>query len=164
MNGYVLAVVGTVLISSILTMLIPEGKCSALIKNITKLACLVVLIAPIPKLLGSEHFFDVFLSKNTENADHFFQDDGINADEAFIEYYCELRVHETQNALEKELLSRFNVSADVDLSWRFIGETDVDGLKITKINVKLHQTVEEATKTKMCTYLTESYCSEVLIE
>lgn len=161
MNGYVLGVVGTVLISSILTMLAPEGKCSTLIKNMTKLACLVVLIAPIPSLLGKGNLFDGFRGENKEV---FFNGDSINADETFIKYYCELRVRETQTALKKELSSRYNVSADVFLSWDFIGETDIDGLKITQICVKLPQTVEEEIKRKMCTYLTDAYCSEVLIE
>lgn len=164
MNGYVLTVMGTVLISSILTMLAPNGKCSSLIKNMTKLVCLVVLIAPIPNLLGEKNLFDGIRGENTEQADVFLKDDSINADEEFINYYCELRVRETQTALKKDILARFNVVADVILSWGFVDGTDVDGLKITKITVKIPQTVEEGIKKKMCTYLTDNYCSEVLIE
>lgn len=164
MNGYVLTVMGTVLISSILTMLAPNGKCSSLIKNMTKLVCLVVLIAPIPNLLGEKNLFDGIRGENTEQADVFLKDDSINVDEEFINYYCELRVRETQTALKKDILARFNVVADVILSWGFVDGTDVDGLKITKITVKIPQTVEEGIKKKMCTYLTDNYCSEVLIE
>lgn len=164
MNGYVLTVMGTVLISSILTMLAPNGKCSSIIKNMTKLVCLVVLIAPIPNLLGEKNLFDGIRGENTEQADVFLKDDSINVDEEFINYYCELRVRETQTALKKDILARFNVVADVILSWGFVDGTDVDGLKITKITVKIPQTVEEGIKKKMCTYLTDNYCSEVLIE
>ena len=164
MNGYVIGVIGTVLIASILTMIAPEGKCTATIKGVTKLACLIVLISPIPKLVGDENFFDVFRGESAEKTDGFFKDDGINADEPFIEYYCKLRIDQTQTALEKELVSQFKVSADVTLDWEFVGETDVDGMKITKITVKPRQTVEEEVQRKMCSYLTDAYCSEVLIE
>ena len=164
MSGYVIGVIGTVLISSILIMLVPDGKCASMIKGMTKLACLIVLIAPIPKLLGEENFFDVFRGETTENTDSFFKDSGINADEPFIEYYCTLRVLQTQTALEKELNEEFDVAVTVELDWEFVGETDVDGLKITKITVKPNQTVKEEVQRKMCAYLTETYCSEVLIE
>ncbi len=164
MNGYVLTVVGTVLISSILTMLIPEGKCSAMIKGVTKLACLIVLLSPIPKLLGDETFFDVFRGENTENTDAFFRDSGLNADEPFIKYYCELRIRETQTAVEREIVDKFGVQSTVKLDWNFLGETDVDKLQITKITIQLQQAVSEEVQRKMCTYLTENYCSEVLIE
>lgn len=159
-----LTVVGTVLISAILTMLVPEGKSTVMIKGIAKLVCLIVLIAPIPKLLGDEDFFDVFRGETAENTDGFFKDSGINADEPFIKYYCELRVRETETALERDLLDKFNVSLDIDLGWEFIGETDVDGLKISQIKIKIKQETDEEVKRKMCAYLTDSYCSEVLIE
>ena len=164
MSGYVIGVVGTVIISSILMMIVPEGKSTSIIKGMTKLACLVVLIAPIPKLLGDENFFDVFRGESVENVGGFFENSGLNADETFIEYYCKLRVVETQTALEKEIYTQFQVSADVQISWEFAGETDVDGIKITKITVKSKATVEEEVQRKMCAYLTDSYCSEVLIE
>ena len=47
MNAYVLSVIGTVLISAVLTAIIPEGKTSKVIKGIARLACVLVIVTPI---------------------------------------------------------------------------------------------------------------------
>ena len=164
MSAYALSVVGTVLLSAILTMLVPEGKCSALIKGVAKLACVVVLIAPIPQYLKNDNFFDLIRGENVENTDVFFEENGITADESFIRYYCELRIAYTQKALEVDLQDKYAVSATVSLEWEFVNETDVDGLKITKIIVKTDENTTIGVKNDMTKYLSNTYCSEVQIE
>ena len=47
MNEYVLSVIGTVLIASVLTAILPEGKTSGIIKGITRLVCVVAIVAPV---------------------------------------------------------------------------------------------------------------------
>ena len=119
MNGYVLTVMGTVLLSAILTILVPEGKTSGIIKGVTKLACLIVIISPIPQFLKNERFFDVIRGESVENNEAFFEENGITADKSFIEYYCKWRVEETQTALQKELTEKFAVKLIVTIVWEF---------------------------------------------
>lgn len=164
MNAYALSVMGTVLLSSILTMLIPEGKCSGLIKGVAKLACIVVLIAPVPQFLKNDNFFDVIRGEGLKNTDVFFDKNGISADESFIRYYCELRVACAQTNLEKELYEKYGVNTNVSLSWKFKDGTDADGVEILKITVKTNGDIEGGIKEEMTTYLMKTYCSEVKIE
>ena len=164
MNGYVLTVMGTVLIASILSVLIPAGKTAGIVKGVTKLACLIVLIAPIPKFLREENVFDAIRGESIENTDDFFENNGISPDKSFIEYYCEWRVREAENVLEREVQEKFGVEISAKFSWEYVAETDVDGVKITSIYAKSETDMSEKVKTELYAYLTDAYCSEVQIE
>ena len=164
MSAYALSVMGTVLISAILTMLTPDGKCAGLVKGMAKLACVVVLIAPIPQFLKNDGFFDFIRGENVENTGIFFDENGITADESFIRYYCELRVEYTQTALESELKEKYGVNTLVKCLWKFENQTDTDGIKITKIYVYVDEEVSNKVKNEMAKYITDTYCSEVQIE
>lgn len=164
MNAYALSVMGTVLLSAILTMLTPEGKCAGLIKGVAKLACVIVLIAPIPQFLKNDSFFEIIRGEKIENTDVFFDKNGIIADEGFIRYYCELRVAYTQTALEQEIDEKYGLKTSVSLQWEFEKETDANGLKITEIAVKTGGNITNGVKNEMIEYLTKNYCSEVKIE
>lgn len=164
MNGYVLTVMGTVLLSAILTILVPEGKTSGIIKGVTKLACLIVIISPIPQFLKNERFFDVIRGESVENNEAFFEENGITADKSFIEYYCKWRVEETQTALQKELTEKFAVKLIVTIVWEFDDTVDADGIKITKIKIKMQEDVSQEMQTKITEYVRKTYCSEVQIE
>ena len=115
MNVYLLSVIGTVLISAILTALIPEGKTATVIRSVAKLACTVAILAPILRFFKTGELSEggELSTASTEN----FSKISIQADEEFIQYYCEIRVRETECALEKELAENHGVSADVTLLW-----------------------------------------------
>ena len=164
MNGYVLTVMGTVLLSAILTILVPEGKTSGIIKGVTKLACLIVIISPIPQFLKNERFFDVIRGESVENNEAFFEENGITTDKSFIQYYCKWRVEETQTALENELSEKFAVKVAVTIVWKFDNAVDVNGIKITKIKIKTQGDVNQEMKSKITEYVRKTYCSEVQIE
>ena len=164
MNGYVLTVMGTVLLSAILTILVPEGKTAGIIKGVTKLACLIVIVSPIPQFLKNERFFDVIRGESVENGDVFFEENGITADKSFIEYYCELRIRETQGALQQEILHKFNLGVTVKIAWEFDDSVDVNGIKITKITIKTEEDASQDMKNKIGEYVRKTYCSEVQIE
>ena len=156
MNGYVLGVMGTVLISAILTAILPEGKTAETIRNITRITCLLIIVAPIPQLFHS----DFWATKNTEN---FFSENVIQTDETFIKYYSELRIEQTENALEQELYEKFSVVVAVELICSQAVE-DSGEIPIEKICVKLETTINEEEEKGMWEYLKKNYCSEVLIE
>ena len=152
MNGYLLSVIGTVLIAALLTAIAPDGKTSGLIKAIAKSACLLAIVAPIPSYLNSGN-------SDEKNADlqTIFSQTVIETDEDFIKYYSEMRIRATAQALEAELKEKFSVVASVELEWM----NESDEIKITKIIVR---TENGEANTAMWEYLTKNYCSEVMIE
>lgn len=165
MNGYLLSVIGTILLSAILTAIVPEGKTSATIKGIAKLACLLVIISPILKYLQTGD-----TESSDENSEIFFSETVIRTDEDFIKYYSEMRIRFTEEDIETELAEEFSVACDVTLEWSY--ETDENGteicetdkIRITKMLVRTENVLKEEEKTPMWDYLTKNYCSEVLIE
>ena len=170
MNGYLLAVIGTVLVCSILTSIIPEGKTAGTIKGIAKLACLLVIIAPIPRFLQSFDFFDNLRGEEIVNKPENFEETVITTDSQFIEYYCEMRIRNAQTALATEIYEKYAVKASVTLSWRYENiddeETEAfeEKIRITQMRVALEKPISQEEEKTMWEYLTKHYCSEVLIE
>ncbi len=167
LDGYLLSIIGTVLLCSILTAVIPDGKTAGVIKGVTRLVCLISIIAPIPYFLGKENLFDRVGEENTKNANAFFPQTVIQTDESFIKYYSELRIQETERLLKAELESRFGRVLAVTLCWEFDGEDetiDADKIRITKILIKTEEEISEEERLAMSEYLTKNYCSEVRIE
>ena len=152
MSGYLLSVIGTVLLAALLTAIAPDGKTSGLIKAIAKSACLLAIVAPIPSYLHSQKF-----DEKSEQTETIFSQTVIETDEDFIKYYSEMRIRATEQALEVELKEKFSVETSVKLEWAY----ESDEIKITKIIVKTKNGEE---KTVMWEYLTKNYCSEVMIE
>ena len=155
MNEYLLSIIGTVLLSAVLTAIIPEGKTSAVIKNITKFCCILIIISPILQFFhkGSASDISVFKSEN------FFGETVIQTDEDFIKYYSEMRIQQTEEVLSEKLFERYSVSCEVWLDWSFEGD-----IRIERIVVKLLENVDEEVKGEMRLFLVENCCGEVLIE
>ncbi len=166
MSGYLLSIVGTVLLSSILTAILPSGKTAGVIKGITKLACVIAIIAPIPKFLRTDSLFDMDSEKNTIETDKNLSQAVIQTDDAFIKYYCEMRIQNTEKILQAEIEEKYSFSAEVDLFWQFEEENvyDTDTVMITKIIVKPKEKLSVEQKNTVKEYLTKNYCKEVLIE
>ncbi len=163
MSGYVLSVIGTVLIASVLTVILPEGKTSGIIKGLTRVACVVAIVAPVVRFLQSKE--DMGLKKTSA----YFSENVIELDESFIQYYSETRVAQTEYALEEELVAKFQVPVSVEFTWIKTKETYADkylleGIQITQISIKKPADASEDTMKEMAEYVAENYCSEVLIE
>lgn len=165
LSEYLLCVIGTVIVSAILTAILPEGKTSGLIKTITRLACILAIVSPVLR------FFSVgeLTFGGMENSKEIFSQSVIEGEEAFIEYYSEMRIRETERALEGELSEKYGLDTEVTLLCEKQTE-QVDGkypsnrIKIKEIRVKLKKLSNEEVLKKMWEYLTKNYCSEVLIE
>lgn len=155
MNGYLLSVIGTVLVCSLLTAIAPEGKTSASVKGIAKLVCVLAIIAPVLRFFKTGSL-DVFNDKNRQD---FFWEEGIEAGDSFIQYYSEMRIRQAEEALEEELLKTYALNVEATLVWRMEEE-----IRIEQICIKLPKNTGEEVKNNMWRYLTENYCSEVLIE
>ncbi len=156
MNGYLLSVIGTVLISSVLTAILPEGKTRGLIQSIARLACVLAIVSPVLSYLRSGNT-SVFAEKNSES---FFSESVIRAEESFIKYYSEMRIGETENALQKEILEKYGRSVEVSLDY----EMQKDKIKIVKIGLKIEEGTKEEDVKSIKDYLMKNYCKEVLVE
>ena len=165
MNEYLLSVIGTVILSAILTAVLPEGKTLGLIKTITRLACILAIVSPVLRFFSSG---DLSFGEK-ENSETIFSQSVIEGEEAFIEYYSEMRIRETERALEAELSEKYDLATKVSLicekqTETVAGKYPSDKIKIKELRVKLKESSNEEVLKKMWEYLTKNYCSEVLIE
>ena len=164
MKEYLLSIIGIVLISSILLAIMPDGKTASVIKGTTKLSCLLVIISPIIGYFDS----NIRNSNNAEKAGNFFQETVIDEDESFIQYYSEKRIYLAEIALEEELFEHFQVNTKVTLCWEILDfQMDAysgNNIKVCSIAVNSKDGMEDSMKKKVCEYLENKYCSEVLIE
>lgn len=163
MSGYVLCVIGTVLLSAILTAILPEGKTAGVIKGITRLVCVLAIVSPVLQFLQSK---DLASSKKTSGI---FSENVIEVDESFIQYYSEKRVEETETALAEELATKYGVDVAVTIRWEYEREEYQDkyewnGIRVTEISIKNKGGASEEIINEMAEYITKNYCSEVLIE
>ena len=154
MNGYLLSVIGTILLSALLTAILPNGKTSAVIKAMTKLACLLVIISPVFSYIQAE------TGTSNGNSSKNLSQSGIQTDEAFITYYCEMRIQNAQAQLESEIKEKFDFDCKVVFAWEYDKET----IRIIKLTVQPQTELSEQQNSELCEYLTNNYCSEVVIE
>ncbi len=162
MNGYLLGIMGTVLLCSLLTAIAPEGKTSSVIKGVARLACVLAIVSPVLAFLEKGEM-QVF-----SKGEDFFAESVIEEDGSFIQYYCEMRVRETEAALERELEEKYQTQTEVAFTWQREDEQfktyRLEGIRIQSIRITLQKSTAEEVKTSMAAYIRENYCSEVLIE
>ena len=150
MNGYLLSVIGTVLLSAVLTAIAPNGKTAFVIKNVAKLACLLVIVSPLLTYVQQEKKGGDLKNNSTKEV--------INTDESFIQYYSEMKVRQAEETLEKEIFEKLSLSCKLTFSWELLE----DEIFIRKITVLSPIDTEE--KESLYEYLTKNYCSEVVFE
>ena len=155
MSGYLLTIIGTVLVCSLITAIAPDGKTSASIKGITKLVCILAIIAPVLRFFKTDSI-QALIDKNRQGN---FYEDVIEVDGEFIQYYSELRVRQTEESLAEKLFERYAVLCLVRLDWSMEEE-----IRIERIVVELLENAGEEVKGDMRLFLVENYCEEVLIE
>ena len=164
MNEYVLLVMGTVVISTFLTAILPEGKTQNLIKGIAKLVCVLTMLSPIVQFFYQGMNSDIY-----KNLDVFFEESGIETSSDFITYYSELRIENATAQIEKELYAKFSLSVHVELEWSIEKADsylfyDDEAIKISCIRIQMPSDVEKEVKNQVFQYVKDNYCSEVLIE
>ena len=156
MKEYLLSIVGTVLFSALVTAVLPEGKSTGLIKGITRMICTLAIVAPVLQFFQSGTQSLIKLEKS----DAIFSQSVIDAESSFIHYYSELRIRETESALEQGIEEKYGIAVEVSMVWK----QENEGIYIEKICVKTLERQEEEVLRIMWEYLTKNYCSEVLIE
>ena len=144
LSGYVLTVLGTVLLSAIVTCVIPNGKTAVLIKSVTKLLCIFAIISPILNYFqnGLDGIFEENLNKSV-----------INTDDTYIDYCSKKAIENAEETLEKRLIEEYELTANVALIWEYCldetGEKDVIDqslfgyrIKITSIEITVSETLQ----------------------
>lgn len=165
MNGYLLSVIGTILLAAILTAIVPEGKTANTVKGVTKLVCLLVIISPILTFLQKEGDKKTVPTKQT-----FFSESVIETDKSFIQYYSEMRIEQSERDLATELETKFHLPCSVEIEWEYADKNseieEINGLalEILQIKIEVQSEYKEEDKSRMWEYVTKNYCSEVLIE
>ena len=104
MKEYLLSVAGIVLFSSVLLTILPNGKTTELIKGIARLACLVVILAPIGQFLVEGKDFNGI-----------FAESGIELQTSFIEYSSKEKLAEAEKSLLKALQKEYPSTVSVKL-------------------------------------------------
>lgn len=108
LRAYLFAVAGTVVISAILSAIVPQGKLSGAVKTAAKLVCLIVIAQPI-----ADYFVSV---KKGENADY-FEKNVLSADDDFIKYCSKIKVAAAEQAVEKEIYESYALKVNVEFDW-----------------------------------------------
>ena len=161
MSEYLLTIIGTVLLSAVITAVLPDGKTANTVKGVAKLVCVLAIVTP------ALQFFKTGNGKESKNPKNFFAETVIQTDEGFIKYYSEMRVRYTESVLEQEIFEKFGVACEAALSWKTSETNSFQGngeIQITQIQIKLKNNTDEEVVLRMWEYLTKNYCSEVLIE
>ena len=170
MSAYLLSIIGIVLLTAILSAVLPDGKTVKFIKGIAKLCCLAVILAPV---LG---FFKE-ASDGKINFPFFSSETVIETDGAFIDYCSTKRIENAETELEKKLEEPFSVRVGVTLLWEYCGsiaEGEEDGylsvyegteIKITKVLVKdAEGNIDGEVRERMKAHIVEKYGCEVEFE
>lgn len=167
MSGYLLSIVGIVLLSGIFSAVLPEGKTVKFIKGITKLACLAVILAPVLV------FFENKTGEGKINFPFFSSQTVIETDVSFIDYCSTKRIENAETELAKELEKAFSVQAEVTLLWEYESSPADSGngclagyegreIKIVKALLKTaEEEVSEEVRTKMAEHIVKEYGCEV---
>lgn len=161
MSEYLLTIIGTVLLSAIITAILPDGKTANTVKGVAKLVCVLAIVTPALGYLKTANISD------SENPRNFFSETGIQADQDFIKYYCAMRVRNAETQIEEEMLDKFDVKCKATLTWT-ANEKSASSVEtsiaVTKISIEIKNDTDEEDVLAMWEYLTKNYCSEVLIE
>lgn len=86
-TGWVLQIVGVVILSVLVDIIIPEGQTSKYIKSIFSVVVILVIVSPIPKLISMEF-----------SVEEVFKDEQVEyVDEQFLEFYKEIQTTQIIN-------------------------------------------------------------------
>ena len=150
MSEYLLAIVGTVLLSTLIMGISPKGKTTEIIKGTTKVVCLLAIVAPVLK------FFQ-FDGKWQD----FFENSVIETDVDFIKYCSEKRIEYAQDALSKVLAEEFDREFTVTFVWSYAivenGGYETEEVKIEKAQVLATVPLSDEERKAVETFIQSGY-------
>ena len=111
MDAYILAVCGAVILSALVTIVLPEGKTGKFIGGILRLFCLLVMLTPLLALLQTGGSGDVFAEETGAE---------IAPDDSFVAYMFGRRADEEERAVRERLSEEFGVRSAVQIGWKSV--------------------------------------------
>lgn len=104
MQAYILSVAGAVLLSAVVSILVPDGKLGPLIRGMSKLITLILLVSPVISLF--------------RGGDFTFDETAFREDTAYLAASAERAEESDERAVEAWLESEYGIlaEADVDLA------------------------------------------------
>lgn len=124
METYILSVCGAVLVSAVAVILMPEGKIGKFLDGILKLFCMLVILLPIPGLLGT------FLN-NDGGAEGSAGE--VSMDSDFIGYVFSMRAESEEEALCQKLNQEYGIGVQAQILWEYAEYA----YNVTKVLVKI---------------------------
>lgn len=111
MDAYILAVCGAVILSALVTIVLPEGKTGKFIGGILRLFCLLVMLTPLLTLLQTGSSGDVFAADGKTE---------IVLDDPFVTYMFDRRADEEEQAVQEQLAEEFGIRTAVQIGWKSV--------------------------------------------
>ena len=139
MTEYLLSITGVVILSTVLSNILPTGKTTNLIKGFFRLCAHIVILSPVAD------FINDYSTKKEEIFKNYFEESVIKTDENYIEYCSEKTVAETERQIEKTLKEDYSISALVKV---ILAENGDDFFQIEKIVVEV-ENISTETKSKI---------------
>ncbi len=104
MQAYILSVAGAVLLSAVVSILVPDGKLGPLIRGMTKLLTLILLVSPVISLFRGTGFS--------------FDETVYEEDASFLAAAAKRAEEREENAVESWLQTQYGIEgkADVDFN------------------------------------------------
>lgn len=127
MTEYLMTITGIVLLSTVLTNVLPLGKTSQIIKNVVRLCLYLAILSPIYQFFEKEVF-----DKNGEIFQNYFDETVIQTDRSYIQYCSEISVENVEKQIEEELLKEYGIQSVVSIKL----ENDGSDNKIEKIYIQ----------------------------
>ena len=106
MSSWVLSITSIVILTSIISMILPEGRLNKSIKSIFSLLVVLVIIQPFFTLTGKDIDFDTIFSENN-----------ITLQVDYLEYIQSQKITNYQNNCQKILKNYGIDSASVDINY-----------------------------------------------
>ena len=125
MHAYILSVCGAVILSALVTILLPEGRLGKFVQGILRIFCLFVVTMPLFSFVSSAKDGDIRLPE-TETG-------GLVLDEEFIGYVFSRRAEEEEKAWRDYIAEEFGVRCAAEVLWEFVDYA----YKVTRIRIKI---------------------------
>lgn len=123
MKEYILAVCGAVVISALISLLMPEGKTGRFIGGILKLFCLLVMLVPLLQM-----FKQFAVPEEGEEVSA-----GYEPDEDFLLNIYEKQAAAREDEIEELVEKEFSVDVSADVVWEYAQYA----CNVTEIRIKI---------------------------